>query len=164
MKFAPSAVVLIGVLMVNIVMSFVQSVLQANLHPLRKRCNQCPVRSIPVGRAKERIFFMFESVIKQQESMLAAENLAGNVVKAEFHKGALYALRLVEAVYEEARHNTKESPGTDLQQPLDTVVQNGHIAQQPQPKTVTPSCRDCEHVKEQVECLLCQDYRLFSKA
>ena len=55
---------------------------------------------------------MFESVIKQQESMLASENLAGNVVKAEFHKGALYALRLVEAVYEEARQNTKESPGT----------------------------------------------------
>jgi hypothetical protein len=59
---------------------------------------------------------MYEELIEEQEAMLAAENLAGNVVKAEFHKGCLFALRLIEA------YNSQQAP---TNKPVESIAEHG---------------------------------------
>jgi len=83
---------------------------------------------------------MFESVIQEQEGMLASENLAGNVVKAEFHKGCLFALRLVEAVYHEARQGT----GSAGQQSAAEVELRNLEALPTKPDTIISAQKTCK--------------------
>ena len=40
---------------------------------------------------------MFEGNIIAQEGLVAAEKLSGNTLKAEFHKGAVYAFHIAKA-------------------------------------------------------------------
>lgn len=49
--------------------------------------------------------------MEEQQTLIAAEKLGGNIVKEEFHKGALFGLRVAMAAIEEYRtasHNDKE--------------------------------------------------------
>ncbi len=50
---------------------------------------------------------MFSELIKEQQGLIAVEKLGGNVVKEEFHKGAMFGLRLAESVVESARQETE---------------------------------------------------------
>ena len=59
---------------------------------------------------------MFDILIKEQEGFIAVERLAGNIVKEEFHKGAIFGLRLAESLVESARQSAKVEPVTATQQ------------------------------------------------
>jgi hypothetical protein len=48
-----------------------------------------------------------ENAISEQFNFIASERLGGNIVKLEFHKGALFGLRLAERLIEEARKDAE---------------------------------------------------------
>src|SRR5574343_953961 len=60
---------------------------------------------------------MFSELIKEQQGLIAVEKLGGNVVKEEFHKGAMFGLRLAEGLVESARQNAAEGEKTPTNKP-----------------------------------------------
>lgn len=54
-----------------------------------------------------------ENAIKEQESLIQSDKLAGNVVKEEFHKGVLYGLRKVAGMSNDYKQ-ILECPGTNV--------------------------------------------------
>jgi len=66
-----------------------------------------------------------ENAISEQFTFISSETLGGNIVKLEFHKGALFGLRLAERLIEEAR---KDNLAIALMNKLDKLVEMGrHI-------------------------------------
>jgi hypothetical protein len=49
-----------------------------------------------------------ELAIFEQETLIAAERLSGNIVKEEFHKGALFGLRLAQSLMENISKEHKD--------------------------------------------------------
>jgi len=60
---------------------------------------------------------MFAELIDEQEGFIASEKLGGNIVKQEFHKGALFGLRLAESMVLRVQQEAVESTSTSTNKP-----------------------------------------------
>lgn len=82
-----------------------------------------------------KILDVINDLIKEQESIQASEKLGGNIVKEEFHKGALFILRYlnlkIKECTSEIRNSQNDQPTGDKSKPAD----------------ITPHCETCLFTK-----------------
>jgi hypothetical protein len=50
-----------------------------------------------------KVEYEITEVMRQQQNLIASEKLGGNIVKEEFHKGALFGLRIAMGIIEQER-------------------------------------------------------------